>query len=92
MTKPTTDGVVVERTYGDLEAVSLRNMRRLKGMLKDLRNGGETTRASFEQTLELYEDEIERLQIMRFLMHKQLSEAESAAFRLAAVDRSQLQP
>lgn len=92
MTKPTTDGDVVTRTYGDLEEVSKRNMNRLKFMLRDLRNGGETTRAAFDVTLELYEDEVERLEIMRMLIHKELSDAGAAAYRLAAVDKQQVQP
>lgn len=92
MTKPTTDGVVVERIYSDLEVVSLRHMNYLKGMLKQLREGGEATRASFDSTLELYEAEVERLQIMRMLIDKRFSDAEMAAMRLAAVDKRQAQP
>lgn len=92
MTKPTTDGVVVEHTYSDLEEVSRQNMKKLRRAMSILRRGGESTHAAFDIAAELFEDEAERLLIMGMLRQKNLSEAGLAAERLAAVDRSQIQP
>lgn len=87
MTKPLANGVVADRTYSDLEEASLRNLNRLKRVLMDLRDGDNDTSEAFDLALQMYEDEALRLRIYGMLIHKRLSEAETAAMQLAAANR-----
>lgn len=89
MTKPLVDGDVFARTYGDLAEASAQNMNRLLKLNCDLIDGN--TDSARKMALELYKDEAERLRIMTMLQYRQLKDAESAAMRLAAVDKRQVQ-
>lgn len=86
MTKPTDDGGVVQRTYGDLEHISEQNMNRLLTVILDLRNGANDTEAAFSILLEMYKDEAQRLRVMTYLRMKHINDAGALAEKLAATN------
>lgn len=88
MTKPTSDGDVMMRAYGDLEEVSQQTMTRLWLILADLKGAGAETNNAFNIALQLFQDEAERMRIMTMLKFQKVSDAGRAAERLAATNRA----
>lgn len=85
MTKPSATGNVLTRTASDLEEVALRHSARLTELMTHLLDGN--TNDALRIAVELKDENSKVLRILGMLIHKRLSEAETAAMALAATDR-----